>query len=336
MEKQGYFLDQLCMIAVGAAYGGILVSMFYEARTSVGQQTLLSIVVGWIQMMILIGGIVLLILALLRGVAVWQLSRQWDAMVTEAHSHACCHAEHGTDDHGHGHSHHDHSHGDHGHSHAWAPWRYTVLVFPLMLYLLPLNYDRLIRQFARDRAKEAGEHGPQVPLGAGIAEPLAELGLLVFAQDAWARSWACVASSFHMPESASLQWAIDRFDEQTAQGAEPFRPEFAVLENIGASEDQRTLWRSYRLVELSGLFEPAAGDPRVFRLVRLRTACCLADARPAVVVGISLRPLDVQAGAWVTARGRIDFRQFPDGRWRPYLRNAVVQPSQMPANPYIN
>src|SRR5262249_54261500 len=51
--------------------------------------------------------------------------------------------------HGHGHSHahghsHSHAHGD-GHDHGWAPWRYVVLLLPVVLYFLVLYnpaYDK--------------------------------------------------------------------------------------------------------------------------------------------------------------------------------------------------
>ncbi len=51
------------------------------------------------------------------------------AVEPHSHDHACC-----------GHDH-DHSHGpghDHGHSHGWSPWRYVVLILPVVLYFLNL------------------------------------------------------------------------------------------------------------------------------------------------------------------------------------------------------
>jgi len=52
-------------------------------------------------------------------------------------------AHHHHHDHDHGHSH-AHAHGhDHGHDHGWAPWRYVVLLFPVVLYFLNLPNQRL-------------------------------------------------------------------------------------------------------------------------------------------------------------------------------------------------
>src|SRR5207249_7750262 len=61
------------------------------------------------------------------------------------------HGHHHDHDHEHHHHDHDHDHGhahahaheqtpghDHGHDHGWAPWRYTVLMLPVVLFLLNL------------------------------------------------------------------------------------------------------------------------------------------------------------------------------------------------------
>lgn len=41
-------------------------------------------------------------------------------------------------EHGHEHHHHDHDHGEADHDHGWAPWRYVVILVPIILYLLGL------------------------------------------------------------------------------------------------------------------------------------------------------------------------------------------------------
>jgi hypothetical protein len=66
--------------------------------------------------------------------------------------------------HGHGHGHdqahdhdHDHDH-DHGHSHGWAPWRFVVLLLPVMLFFLQLPSEGyssgqdISGEFAQDSA----------------------------------------------------------------------------------------------------------------------------------------------------------------------------------------
>ena len=55
------------------------------------------------------------------------------------HDHTCDHDH--DHEHGHGCDHdHEHSHGhaDCGHDHGWAPWRYIVLLLPLLLFLIGL------------------------------------------------------------------------------------------------------------------------------------------------------------------------------------------------------
>jgi hypothetical protein len=94
----------------------------------------------------LLGGITLLVLVVIRAVAVWRSVDETAAHVHEHHHHEhehCGHSHsHGECDHDHGHEHshgHDHDHGhDHGHEHGWAPWRYVVLLLPVVLYFLNL------------------------------------------------------------------------------------------------------------------------------------------------------------------------------------------------------
>jgi uncharacterized membrane protein YraQ (UPF0718 family) len=130
---------------------------------------------------VLAGGLSLLALVVLRAVAVW---RSVDEEASHAHSHdhdhdhgdgPCCGHDHDHPhhhDHGHGHHHHHEGpataiqpapgtltlasepatshaphahHHDHGHEHGWAPWRYVVLLLPVVLYFLILSnpsFDR--------------------------------------------------------------------------------------------------------------------------------------------------------------------------------------------------
>jgi hypothetical protein len=128
--------------------------------------------------LVLAGGLGLFALVVVRSVAVW---KSVDNGVTgnghshgEEHHHDHAHGndhDHGHDhdhDHGDGHSHehacgdgcehehehnhgataehehardHDHAHHDHDHDHGWAPWRYVVLLIPVMLFLLGLPND---------------------------------------------------------------------------------------------------------------------------------------------------------------------------------------------------
>src|SRR5206468_1909012 len=139
---------------------------------------------------VLASGIGLVVIALTRGAVLWQQSR--DPVFLESrhhhhhgHNHAHDHAHaiqeksslqlavtaapahehhHGpADDHAHdhhGHAHHHHHEADHDeadHDHGWAPWRYVVILVPIILFLLGLpnrppgigdqGHERLIVDF---------------------------------------------------------------------------------------------------------------------------------------------------------------------------------------------
>src|SRR5262249_51064035 len=106
---------------------------------------------------VMLGGSALMILSAIRGIALWvTVGREKKAPSAHAHDHHHDHEhEHGHEhahghhhhhhhDHAHDHSHrHDHAHVttdnyDEGHDHGWAPWRYAVLVLPVVLFLLDL------------------------------------------------------------------------------------------------------------------------------------------------------------------------------------------------------
>jgi hypothetical protein len=157
-DRSAYYLNQLFTIAVCGALGGVAVMLWWS---------------GTIRLMLhpkffiweLMGGIALLILVVFRAVSVWR-SVDETAHTHDhdhcGHEHGHCHHEHEhgiqsqaqttgfssapsslplsmpvhTHDHDHDH-HHGHDH-DHDHDHGWAPWRYVVLLLPVVLYFLNL------------------------------------------------------------------------------------------------------------------------------------------------------------------------------------------------------
>lgn len=148
-DEGSYYVEQLCTIGVCGALGGVAIVLWYREK--------LSFLHPSFRLPLLLGGIALLVLVAIRAIAVWNASGR---RVAHDHNHDQ-HHEHGPDcghDHGHGHHHHEHGpdcnhdhhhhnqdhahdHGhDHGHdhSHGWGPWRYAVLLFPIMLFFLNL------------------------------------------------------------------------------------------------------------------------------------------------------------------------------------------------------
>ncbi len=129
-DHDSYYLEQMCLIALSAAFGGICLALYFSAQGNPGDEgeapMLKLLLAPQFHPFILISGIALLVLAAVRAVIVWRSAG------APAHNHAHDH------EHCPGHTAaHDHSH-DHGHDHSWAPWRYVVLFIPVMLFLLGL------------------------------------------------------------------------------------------------------------------------------------------------------------------------------------------------------
>ncbi|MHB1422861.1 MAG: TIGR03943 family putative permease subunit [Gemmataceae bacterium] len=153
-DPNTFYLDQLFTIAVCGALAAVTVLWWWS-----GAMTLF--LVPNYHLLVLFGGLLLLSLVVIRAAAVW---RSVDEMKLTndhdhcGHDHDHCHHEH---EHGiqseaqttgysaapsslplsvpvHAHDHdHEHDH-DHDHEHGWAPWRYVVLLLPVVLYFLNL------------------------------------------------------------------------------------------------------------------------------------------------------------------------------------------------------
>jgi hypothetical protein len=167
-DRNAYYLNQLFTIAVCGSLGGVAVMLWWSGKIGL---MLHPKFFPWV----LSGGIALLILVAIRAVAVWRSVDQAATVPDPTHDHdhcghshdPCAHEhEHGIrsaeqttgfslgatslplsppvhhhhHDHDHEHSHdHDHEHGhDHDHDHGWAPWRYVVLLLPVVLFFLNL------------------------------------------------------------------------------------------------------------------------------------------------------------------------------------------------------
>src|SRR5262245_26983871 len=111
--------DRFFALGICAALGVICILLWlstYAWPPDSNDPTMLNLLLApRFHMWVLVGGIGLLALAGLRGLGWWTESKH---VCTE--SHGDC-----------GHEHHDHERG-------WAPWRYAVLVLPVVLYSLGL------------------------------------------------------------------------------------------------------------------------------------------------------------------------------------------------------
>jgi hypothetical protein len=168
VHDNSYYFDQLFTIGVCGALGAVSVLMWWSGK--------LFFLNEKFHFTVLAGGAILLAMVFIRAVSLWfevdEAAKPCNDHGCHEHDHGhshdhdhthdhgdCCGHDHDiqkapTDvatlplapppvhSHGHGHGHsHGHSHGggdDHGHDHASAPWRYAVLVLPVVLYLLDL------------------------------------------------------------------------------------------------------------------------------------------------------------------------------------------------------
>jgi uncharacterized membrane protein YcgQ (UPF0703/DUF1980 family) len=168
-DTDTYYLDQICMIGLTGAFAGVCLAMYF-IKTGMLYLLLQEQFHPWV----LAAGIALALVTVVRSAILWQAAGQRSAGHSHDHEHDHSHAghdlehEHSHCDHDHGHDHHHHHAGcDHGHSHdehvregeprpaavlaslpvvahdphedhdhGWAPWRYVVLLIPIMLFLL--------------------------------------------------------------------------------------------------------------------------------------------------------------------------------------------------------
>ncbi len=125
---------------------------------------------------------------------------------TCGHEHAagetCAHEHHI----GHAHAHH-HGHGDHDeadHDHGWAPWRYVVILVPIILFLLGL---------------------PNKPPS-------------IMAKD------SSVLTVATLPELACIGAAYDVADAMKAGSEKAKRVDFKLLESMASKPDLRAYWKN--------------------------------------------------------------------------------------------
>jgi hypothetical protein len=250
--------------------------------------------------------------------------------VSHAHSHGEHAHSHGDSGHDHGHSHaelaqsrafghipqsssaHSHSHADShaDHDHGWAPWRYVVLLVPIILFLLGLpskgpsiDKDRLGKvDTTRDVIEEAT-----------FATTLTALS---------GHGWSALGALAARQASDALAGDVQPVNVK-------------LLEAMASSAAEREYWKG-KTIQVRGQYAPQSD--RVFSLVRFRIQCCAGDA---VQIDIPVLAKDsithVKSQGWVEVTGRVDFRQI-QGTLKTIVivanRNHV-QPCNPDLNPYV-
>ncbi len=337
-----YFIDQLCMVGLSGAFGMICLCLwFWQTKMlnlMLGAQFHLFVVVS---------GFTLVGLALIRGAILWRQSRDpvflnyhdhhhHDHQHDHGHAHAiqekaplhqsvqplsthlhdascghdhapgeaCAHAQHPHDTHAHGH-HHDHEEADH--DHGWAPWRYVVILVPIILFLLGLP-----------------NKGPAITASSSglVVSPEAETHLraIGFGDDAWTQI-VHVGVSYNQPDVGKGEYV-----------------EYKLLEATAGTPDRRALWKN-KVVEVRGQYAPYQGSDQIFMLVRHKMSCCANDALQLNVPMIAREPIrGVELSDWVKVTGRVDFRQGRNGSYYTVLlisKAKNVVKCDPDTNPYI-
>jgi hypothetical protein len=310
-DKSSYYLEQLCLIAVGAALGG---GGIYLWATN----SLENLLVSLFQLMTMIGGVCLMAIVVVRAISLWQSAGA--AEFDHHHDHDCGHDhDHGhvhdhTHLHGHDHDHehahdcgHDHTHESgsseapaevhsHGHDHSWNPVRFVILLLPLVLLILGMPGKGFNKTYAEAKAREEARN-----------------------------------QRYQMPTEAGLVSVQDK-------GGDLINLQFKELEDAAGNEGLRDFYEGKR-GKIKGIFAPAA-DEHMCTLIRFKITCCTADAVPLKLVIVSPESLrSIPSAQWVNVSGQIQFRKRP-GRdnYLPVLQLASAKDIELvdpDPNPFI-
>ena len=291
-------------------------------------------------------GVILVLLAVLRGMALWmevrtQRSREVqpaEAIVSlpllvqampaapepaatascEAPDHEHCGHDHDHDHdhaHGHGDAHHHHEHDapghDHDHDHSWAPWRYVLLLVPVILFFLGIpNEPPPVKAVTPevDHSREASFTTSWIAMAA-MPSPWMQAGKLL---------------SGAMSRPAGEAQALD----------------FQTLEDSASKVEFRKMWAG-RFVRVIGQYVPNRNpaNDRVFSLGRFRINCCRQDAVALNVPIIASEAIrNIKANDWIQVTGEIQYRLDERGLYHTQLmvhsKDDVVKTAPDP-DPYI-
>ncbi len=291
-----YFLDQLFTILLCGALGIAAVAMYFN------EPLLIRILVPAFFVPVLAGGLVLLALVAIRGIAVWQLAGAAKSAKSgstpdhgHAHSHGNSHAhdENCGHDHGHAHAHSHaadpaHAEGDE-HDHSWVPVRYLVLAVPFFLFIL--GEPRRAFSTSEVRGSTGG--------GLSVSPKRQALAFL-----AGGPSLTRVLKKSEVDQRI-LQLRFKELVEAAAIQAlhETYEGDIGLIR---------------------GQFMAIPGNDSEFTLFRVDRTCCISDQ---IILDVRIAsPLSVQSlglaeGEWVSVRGVIAFeRDEKKKKWVPVLQ----------------
>lgn len=350
MHRNSQFMERLFTVIMTGAYGLVMVWMFASDYFgwNRGERSIISLVTQWIQFTIAISGVCLLVLSV---ILLWNIKSASDGHHhthdPEDYDHECCDHDH---DHDHHHHDHKHEHGkngghqhegheccDHGHDHGWNPIRYIPLLVPLILIIMGLPDAQMIQNFEKYRMEAAlkgrkVEVAPDEQLCWGMLSAFTLPGE-VFPQVTFTTS---ILSGFN---------GIFNEMDDDAKGVQPVVTDLAQLDKVLLDPGLRQQFEHYRKVELDGMFSlDEVGAVTMFRVVRLRMACCLTDSRPAVILCFTKKKLSEQladsqgknGAKWVKVQGKLKFRQNPEGKYQAIMKASSIEVVPTPPFPYLN
>lgn len=148
-DRAGYFTDQLCTIAACGILGAVCVLMYAQDRLGI-------ILAKQFHVPVLVGGLALIALAVVRGVALWAESGH---VATQDHDHEHHHHD-GPCDHGADCGH------NHDHDHAYTPIKYAALLVPLFLFISDLPNEGFSPEHLARQMGNAALEGPEGDIAA--------------------------------------------------------------------------------------------------------------------------------------------------------------------------
>jgi hypothetical protein len=151
---KNYYLDQVCALGACASLGVVAILMFTTDKVA------LLLAPGFLRTSVLWGGITLLVVVMLRGIALWRQAGRVQVECDHDHTHEHRHHDE--------HCEHQHEHVaecGYDHSHAWLPVKYVFLMLPLTLYLLELPNAAFSADWANKQADQSVLEGPGHAVG---------------------------------------------------------------------------------------------------------------------------------------------------------------------------
>jgi hypothetical protein len=228
-----------------------------------------------------------------------------------AHGESCGH------DHAHAapHSHEHHHHHDHDaadHDHGWAPWRYVVILVPIILFMLGLPN------------KPPKIYSSDVSIVAISPEAETYVRLTTLGEDPYSQILliGSYANAAH-------------YEDKNAQFVE--KVDYKTLEGMANNAGLRSSWKG-KTIEVRGQYAPMNGSSQIFQLVRLKISCCANDAvQLNVPMVCSENITTIALSDWVKVQGRVDFRES-NGAFRTVVivsKAKNIEKCPPDTNPYI-